>query len=184
MSETRSENSPEATTSTLRFKICMIGCYAVGKTSLVEKFVRSIYSDEYHTTIGVKIDKKNVQVGDQAATCMIWDIAGEDEFYTVKTSYLRGMSGYFLVVDGTRRETISIAQRIYDRVQPNFPDVPFLVLANKSDLQYEGQFRENLGDSFADAVTVLNTSAKTGENVESAFELLVEQMLVNRSKNA
>lgn len=179
-----SASNTDTASPVLRFKICMIGCYAVGKTSLVEKFVRSIYSDEYHTTIGVKIDKKDVQVGDQVSTCMIWDIAGEDEFYTVKASYLRGMSGYFLVVDGTREETISVAQKIYDRIQPNFPDVPFVILANKADLQPEGSFRENLGDSFADAVTVLNTSAKTGQNVESAFEILVEQMLVNRSNNA
>lgn len=183
MKESNADTNLPTALPMLQFKLCMIGCYAVGKTSLVENFVRSIYSDEYHTTIGVKIDKKIVQLGDQATTCMIWDIAGEDEFYTVKASYLRGMSGYFLVVDGTRLETISVAQEIYDRIQPNFPDVPFLVLANKVDLQPDGFFRENLGESFADAVTVLNTSAKTGENVESAFELLVEQMLVNRSNN-
>lgn len=167
----------------LQFKICMIGCYAVGKTSLVEKFVRSIYSDEYHTTIGVKIDKKVVEVDGSSSTCMIWDIAGEDEFYTVKASYLRGMSGYFLVLDGTRPTTIDVAKKIYERIQANFTDTPFVLLANKADLTEEWQFGDDLSSHFPNAITILNTSAKTGANVELAFEVLVEKMLANRESN-
>ena len=89
----------------------MVGSYAVGKTSLVEQFVHSIYSDAYHTTVGVKIDKKVMQVDDTELTCVIWDIAGEDEFYTVSTSYLRGMAGFFLVVDCTRKTTVDAAHK-------------------------------------------------------------------------
>src|ERR1051325_7234218 len=70
-------------------KICMLGAYAVGKTSLVARFVRSIFSEKYHTTIGVKIDKKTLRVDDQELSLILWDLAGEDDFYQVRMSYLR-----------------------------------------------------------------------------------------------
>ena len=81
-------------------KICMLGAYAVGKTSLVGRFVRSMFSEKYQTTVGVKIDQKTVNVGDQQVNMMLWDLHGEDEAQKVRLSYLRGASGYILVVDG------------------------------------------------------------------------------------
>lgn len=165
----------------IKLKICMIGAYAVGKTSLVERFVRSLYSDNYHTTIGVKIDKKIMSVDDTDVTCMLWDIAGEDEFYTVNNSYLRGMAGYFLVVDGTRPSSMEIASRIQERVELLFPDVPFLLIANKADLEQDWALSDQLLADFSDrSFDCLKTSAKSGENVENAFELLVRQMLEAR----
>ena len=85
-------------------KVCMIGSFGVGKTSLVARFVRSIFSEKYQTTVGVKIDKKILEVGDKQVTLVLWDIAGEDALTTVRPSQLRGASGYILVVDGLRRE--------------------------------------------------------------------------------
>lgn len=117
-----------------KFKVCMVGSYAVGKTSLVERFVRSIYSDKYITTIGVKIDKKDLCVGGVDASCVIWDIAGEDDFYTVRNSYLRGMAGYFLVLDGTRKVTLEVAEGIHSRIEGLHKDIPFILIVNKSDL--------------------------------------------------
>ena len=74
-------------------KICMLGSFAVGKTSLVARFVRSIYSEKYHTTVGVKIDKKQVQFDGKSMNLILWDLYGEDEFQKVHMSYLRGASG-------------------------------------------------------------------------------------------
>ena len=84
-------------------KICLLGGFGVGKTSLVSRFVHSIFSDKYLTTVGVKIDKKRVDLGSQQVDLVIWDIYGEDDFQKVRMSYLRGASGYLLVADGTRR---------------------------------------------------------------------------------
>src|SRR4026209_2201357 len=89
----------------LQKKICMLGGFGVGKTSLVSRFVTSIFSDTYLTTIGVKIDKKTFAVDAHEMTLMLWDIYGQDEFQTVRDSYLRGASGYLLVADGTRYAT-------------------------------------------------------------------------------
>lgn len=167
----------------IKLKVCMIGAYAVGKTSLVERFVRSLYSDDYHTTIGVKIDKKVMSVADTDVTCMLWDIAGEDEFYTVNNNYLRGMAGYFLVVDGTRRSSIEIASRIQERVELVFPNVPFVLLINKSDLEADWVLdKKGMSGLSERAFDQLKTSAKTGENVEAAFQLLANKMLQDRGQ--
>ena len=83
-------------------KICMVGSFAVGKTSLVARFVRGIFSEKYLTTVGVKIDKRTVAVDDRQVNLLLWDLYGEDDFQKLKLSYLRGASGYFLVVDPTR----------------------------------------------------------------------------------
>jgi len=90
----------------IKKKICMLGSFAVGKTSLVQQFVNSIFSEKYHTTIGVKIDQKNVLIDGNEVTLMLWDIHGEDEFQKVKPAYIMGSAGYFIIMDGTRRNSI------------------------------------------------------------------------------
>lgn len=92
-------------------KIVMLGSFAVGKTSLVARYVRSIFSEKYLTTIGVKVDKKEVALGDGLPTVLLllWDIYGDDEFQAIRPSLLRGASGYFLVADGTRPSSLERA---------------------------------------------------------------------------
>ena len=87
-------------------KVCMLGASAVGKTSLVGRFVQGIFSDKYLTTVGVKIDKKKVSLDSGEMTLMLWDIYGQDEFQTIRDTYLRGATGYLLVADGTRYSTL------------------------------------------------------------------------------
>src|SRR6187200_563405 len=87
-------------------KVCMLGGFAVGKTSLVSRYVSSIFSDTYLSTVGVKIDKKQLAVDGRDVTLMLWDLYGQDDFQTVQASQLRGMSGFLLVVDGTRYGTL------------------------------------------------------------------------------
>ena len=98
-------------------KICMLGGFAVGKTSLVSRFVSSIFSDKYLTTIGVKIDRKSVVIDETTINLVIWDVAGEDEFQTVQRSYLRGSSGYLLVADGTRASTFETACSLQQKAE-------------------------------------------------------------------
>ncbi len=115
-------------------KICMVGAFATGKTSLVSRFVKSIYSDTYQTTVGVKIDKKHVRLAEQEVNFILWDIHGEDEFQKVRMSYLRGSSGYLLVVDGTRRHTLDKAFDLQKRVEATIGTIPFVLILNKLDL--------------------------------------------------
>ena len=157
----------------------MLGTFAVGKTSLVRRFVESIYSEKYHTTVGVKIDNKIVRTGKKPLTLMLWDIYGWDDFQALRIEYLRGMSGYLLVADGTRRSTVDDALSIAQSVEKEFARIPFVFLLNKNDLRDEWEVGADIEKHLAgQGWTVMRSSAKTGEGVESAFEKLVQKMLV------
>jgi small GTP-binding protein len=165
----------------LKKKVCLVGSFGVGKTSLVAQFVSGIFSDKYLTTIGVKIDKKLVSLEAGDLQLMLWDMAGEERFEHLQTSYLRGAAGLIFVADGTRAETLDRAVEYAGEVQAlESGAVPVVVLVNKSDLTAdwevgaEGAVAERVG-----GLPFVLTSAKTGENVEAAFAQLCEAMLSN-----
>lgn len=159
-------------------KICMLGTFAVGKTSLVRRFVESIYSGKYQTTVGVKVDKKVVQVGTDETTLVLWDIEGTETEHEFRKSYLRGASGYLLVADGTREDTLHKAVALQTRAEEAIGQVPFLLLLNKSDLADQWQIEQREMAALEQKNwDVINTSAKTGHGVEEAFLALVEKML-------
>jgi small GTP-binding protein len=151
-------------------KVCMVGTSGVGKTSLVAKFVHSIFSDKYLTTVGVKIDKKTVAVDGNEVILMIWDLAGDDDYQRLQTSYLRGTSGYLLVADGTRLITLDQAIEIQSRVAEAIGSVPFLLALNKADLASRWEINDSrIADLNARQWKFFNTSAKDGAGVEEAF---------------
>ncbi len=159
-------------------KICMMGSFAVGKTSLVRRFVENMFSDKYLTTIGVKIDKKIITIQQEKMTLIIWDIAGENGYHQVHSSYLRGMSGYFMVADKTRISTLDNLMDVQVRVKEAFPEVPYIVLMNKIDLTGQWDIDESaIAKLQRDGHDVMMTSAKTGQNVEEAFTRLAAKML-------
>ena len=163
----------------LQKKICLLGAFGVGKTSLVRRFVASIFSDNYLTTVGVKIDKKVMSAvnGSEPMALILWDIAGEDEVAAVRVSYLRGAAGYLLVVDGTRPETLDTAESIQARIGAEIGNVPFIALLNKSDLQDEWALSaERIAALEAAGWTFARTSAKTGMGVEACFEDLAARL--------
>ena len=158
-------------------KICMLGGFAVGKTSLVARFVSSIFSDKYLTTIGVKIDRKPVVVDRTTINIVIWDVAGEDEFQTVQRSYVRGSSGYLLVADGTRASSFETALELQKKAEETVGLVPFILVLNKVDLAAEWQIDPRAYAKLADrGWTITRTSAKTGAGVEETFQALARRM--------
>ncbi|HZJ43585.1 MAG TPA: Rab family GTPase [Pyrinomonadaceae bacterium] len=159
-------------------KICMLGSFAVGKTSLVRRFVESIYTDKYHTTVGVKVDKKVLNVGEQETTLLLWDLEGAETEYDLRKSYLRGAAGYLLVADGTRKDTLYRALSLQLRAEETLGPVPFLLLLNKSDLtdMWEIDARERASIEQKNW-KIIDTSAKTGHGVEDAFRSLTEKMM-------
>lgn len=161
----------------LQKKICLLGAFGVGKTSLTRRFVHSIFSEEYLTTVGVKIDKKTVTVNGNEINMLIWDIAGEDEVSAVRTSYLRGSAGYLLVVDVMRAQTLQVARDIHSRVKGEVGDIPFLCLLNKTDLEDWEISESRIQELATQGWPVLRTSAKTGDNVEEAFMDLATEMV-------
>lgn len=163
----------------LKKKICLIGAFGVGKTSLVARFVRGIFSEKYLTTIGVKIDSKQVDVDGEEIQMMVWDMAGEDEFQRLRVSYLKGAAGCIFVADGTREESLRQSREHMERTRELFPEMPgMILLINKVDLKDGWEVSESSMAEWPEHIEVLHTSAKTGENVEEAFEKLARLMIV------
>ena len=159
-------------------KICLLGAFAVGKTSLVRRFVTSMFSEKYHTTVGVKIERKTVTAGAQDVNLVIWDIHGEDAFQQVNMSYLRGSAGYLLVVDGTRRATVEGGVSLQARTAAAIGGVPFVVILNKADLEADWEIDKSaVGDLVRRGWSVVRGSAKTGLGVEEAFHGLAARII-------
>ena len=159
-------------------KICMVGVFGTGKTCLVQQFVHSIFSVKYLSTVGVKIDRKEVQVGDQKVTLMLWDLEGRDGTRDVSASYVRGAHGVIYVADGTRRDTLDQVHEIRDMVTGVVGEIPSVVAVNKIDLVDQWQLTD--ADEAAVGARGLQrfrTSAKTGKGVEETFQWLAEATL-------
>lgn len=170
----------------IKKKICLVGAFAVGKTSLVRQYVHSLFSEKYHTTVGVKVDKKTLVVKGQEMDLIIWDLHGEDDFQSVRMSYLRGAAGCFYVSDGTRRSTLETAMALHDRVEQTIGKVPSILAINKSDLESQWEIDPAMKDRLENlGITLFDTSAKTGHSVESAFQALATMTLeVSSSESA
>jgi small GTP-binding protein len=158
-------------TATLQKKICVLGGFGVGKTSLVKRYVESIFSESYLTTVGVKIDKKIVDLSDRIVNLILWDVAGEDDISSLRMSYLRGSAGYVLVADGTRPSTLEMALSLRQRVEADRGPLPFVLLLNKNDLAEQWAIPEtDLDDLRQKGWWARSSSARTGEGVEDAFK--------------
>lgn len=155
----------------------MLGATAVGKTSLVRRFVESMFSEKYQATIGVKIDRKLVELDDTQVSLLLWDLQGEDDLQKVRMSYLRGAAGLVFVADGTRPETVETARGIQQSAVETIGEVPAVLLLNKSDLSENWMVDDALvHGSGPVGLTVFRTSARTGDNVDAAFTELVRRM--------
>jgi len=152
----------------------MLGSFAVGKTSLVRRFVESLFSEKYRTTVGVKIDTKTVRVGSTDVTLVIWDVQGESDITDIAEVYLLGASGYIVVVDGTRPETVETALRLRARAG----SLPGAILLNKTDLADEWRLGPAEEAKLAGTGWPLTrTSARTGLGVEDAYAGLARSLL-------
>lgn len=166
-------------------KICMVGVFGVGKTCLVQQFVHSIFAARYLSTVGVKIDRKDVKSGDMDIRLVLWDLEGRDGVRDVNGSYVRGAHGIIYVVDGTRRETVDQIFDIRDNVLREVGAVPSVIALNKIDLVDEWKLRPGEEDDLGSkGIHLIRTSAKTGEGVEEAFQWLADATVTSGGKPA
>jgi small GTP-binding protein len=159
-------------------KICMIGDFAVGKTSLVSRFVHSTFSDQYLTTVGVKVDSRLLELpGGEQIKLILWDIAGENTLGSVEKTYLAGAAGYLLVCDSTRRQTFDTAIKLQGEAEAVIGPKPFVMLTNKSDLSDQQDLdQEQLRSLQGNGWEIRPSSAKLGSGVEEAFVSLGERL--------
>lgn len=163
-------------------KICMLGDFGVGKTSLIRRFVEQSFTDEYLSTVGVKISQKSVALAElsQSLDLLIWDIEGQTKFKAIAPSYLQGAVAVVIVGDVTRPETIQHFQDHIKLFYDASPNGRIILALNKTDL-IEAEVSQKLENFLRGAVKnvlgVFPTSAKTGNNVDTIFETLATALI-------
>jgi small GTP-binding protein len=159
-------------------KVCLIGDFSVGKTSLIRRFVEGRFDERYLSTIGVKVDRKVLQLatpgGEITLTVMLWDLAGGPDAGPVVPSYYRGASGVVIACDLTRPETLTGVSSYAQGFLATNPAARLVIAANKVDLVEERRLTDEDLAAVASAhdAPLFLTSAKTGEQVEAMFEQL------------
>lgn len=156
-------------------KVILTGSFGVGKTSLFNRFISNMFKDRYLTTIGVKVDKKEVKVEGQKVTLILWDIAGEVTQDKVPTTYFLGTSAIIYVVDLTRPSTLANVEKDINFLADLLPGCIVKIVGNKIDLLSEEQLMQVQEHLDFDILT----SAKTGENVEGLFDKIATELISN-----
>ena len=171
----------EPTMKTIQKKICLLGEFAVGKTSLVRRFVEGRYDDKYLSTIGVKISRKPMMRADHVLNLLIWDLAGGDDYSKMGNHYLRGSVGALIVCDLTRSNTLEALMFYAKQLRDVNENAAIVFIGNKVDLTEARQISDEQLQTVAaeHQVPFLLTSAKTGVSVDEAFDLLATQLEVS-----
>lgn len=159
-------------------KVCLVGTFAVGKTSLATRFLTNTFPGTYLPTVGVRVGSREIDLtAGSRVKLVVWDIAGHDELTTLGANYLKGAAGLILVADGTRVTTFLTAQRLFEQATAAIGSVPAVLLLNKRDLPDDWE----ISDSSIEEVTqkglqVFLTSAKNGDGVADGFKALAEMV--------
>ncbi len=187
INDMRHNDDPSNTPETWKVKICLLGDGAVGKTSLINRFVKQHFTDRYLLTIGTNTYKKRIAIrrpghNDIYLSLIIWDIMGQLTFRQVfLPQYLKGSRGALLVCDLTRRETLERLDEWMDMMFVEWGEIPLVFIGNKNDLTDHHEFKGTDLDSLAKDFGCHSflTSAKTGDSVEDAFQALGRRIIDN-----
>jgi small GTP-binding protein len=171
--------------STITQKICLLGDFNVGKTSLVRRFIEDKFSDRYLSTVGVKVSRKSLNVTTETEThqinLLLWDLEGNTKFKSITPSYLKGASGSIIVADLSRSDTLDNLTHHLQLFFELNPQAQAAVALNKADLipsEKLAKLVENypLGN-FSRVIGVYITSAKTGDRIEQLFQDLATVLI-------
>lgn len=156
-------------------KVLLVGSFGVGKTSLIRRFVSNEFSEEYISTIGVRVSTKIVEYQDTSVKLLIWDVAGTAQDERIPKAYFLGASTAMYVFDLSREETYENLLQGLEMVKEVSQLEKMIVVGNKKDLLTTAD-TEKIIQKLPVKVDYL-TSAKEDENVEDAFRLLGELAL-------
>lgn len=170
----------------LSCKLVLLGEGAVGKTSLRRTYLGEGFRETYSMTIGADFAAKRMKIQDWEITSNIWDLAGQHRFRKLRETYYRGVSGALLVYDISRPETLDAIPAWIDELTKNNSGqiVPMALIGNKADLRSQVEehvsaetgleMAKKLAEDYNETIYFVESSALTGENVEKAFEGLIE----------
>ena len=161
-------------------KVCLLGEANVGKTSLVYRFIENKFREDYKSTLGVNLLKKDMDVDKyKGVSAQIWDLGGQESFKSLRNLYLQGANGALVIYDTTNRKSFENLNEWVKDFKKSRGIVPMLLIGNKNDLEAKRKIEEKEGRDYAEKnkMDFLLTSAKTGTNVETAFLNLIKKIL-------
>ncbi|MDH5404149.1 MAG: GTP-binding protein [Candidatus Heimdallarchaeota archaeon] len=162
------------------FKLVLLGDGAVGKTSLVRRYVDSSFKKEYLMTIGMEPKTKFADIYDKKICFQIFDIAGQKSFKTLREMFYRGTRGAIITFDLTNYESYSNVEMWINELRKNVKNPELVLVGNKNDLESDREISKNEGDLLAQNLNCklyVETSALTGDNVEEVFVTLGKSIL-------
>ncbi|MFW9878680.1 MAG: Rab family GTPase [Candidatus Thorarchaeota archaeon] len=164
--------------SQYKFKICLFGPGGVGKTSLLLRYIKDYFSDDLKKTIGSNFLIKDVQLDGKNVRLLLWDIGGQPQFHKLRTIYFKGSNAALGVFDVTSSQTLLKIPGWVSSIKKTVKKtIPMLLLGNKIDLEREVDQEEAMDLAKRLNCEYMETSAKTGINVESAFEKIAKACL-------
>ena len=157
-------------------KIVLLGDGGVGKTSLVYRFIENRFSRDFKSTLGVNLLKKRIKIDDKDVSCQIWDLGGQEAYRKLRKLYLEGAQGALIVFDVLSQKSYdNLEDWVQSFIQIRGKDMPMLLIANKIDMQEQRVITKAQSEAYAKKynMKLIETSAATGVNVETAFEELI-----------
>lgn len=159
----------------IRFKMVLFGKESVGKTSLVQRFILDSFQEQYISTLGYNVYEKQIEYDKWVISLMIFDIGGQERFTELRKKYAAGADTAFIVFDITNQESFNSVKAWKDDLLEFAGDIPFIVIGNKNDLINDREVPTATAQKVADeigALAYIETSAKTGNGIENAFQQL------------
>jgi small GTP-binding protein len=168
-------------TTDIKMKICLLGDGGVGKTSLVYRFIQNRFATDFKSTLGVNLLKHEVMIDNLRITVQLWDLGGQDKYEGLRKLYLDGSQGALLVFDKTNKASYENLDKWVSSFRDLRGEKPMMLIGNKLDLKEFIVIDDPTAKSYAETnhMEYISTSAKTGEQVETAFTSLIKEVVKN-----
>ena len=160
-------------------KIILIGDSAVGKTNIMNKYLKGTFHENSKATVGVEFGSKLFNIENHKIKAQIWDTVGQEKYKAITGAYYKGSKGAFIVYDITRKETFESADKwINDLKVTADPKINIILIGNKCDLEDKREVLKEQGEEKARAFgcAFLETSALNGDNIDKGFEMMVSEI--------
>jgi Ras-related protein Rab-11A len=161
------------------FKVILVGDASVGKTNILNRYIRDDFSIETKSTVGVEFGSKKLKIKGSNVKAQIWDTAGQERYKSITNAYYKGSKGSFIVFDISRKETFQNVDRWIGEIRNNADnDTTILLIGNKSDLEDQRKVSQEEAKSKAEqySIAYMETSALQSTNIEKAFNTMMEDI--------
>ena len=169
----------------LIFKIVLIGDSNVGKTNILSKYLQNEFNPDSKATVGVEFGSKTFNINDNVIKAQIWDTAGTEKYRSITNAYYKGAKGAFVVYDISRKTSFNnIDKWLFDLKNNGDENINIILIGNKIDLEHQREVTTEEGEKKAiiNKASFIETSAKNGDNIEKAFNLMIENVYENFKK--